>query len=75
MIATKKLETLELEANEQILSPQVKSLYIDVPVSEAIEVALRCLYSCDTPLDTERSTIKLLIKLAVTNVHFISNGN
>ena len=37
---------------------------------EAIEVALRCLYSSDTLPDIERAPIKLLLKLPVTNAYF-----
>ena len=57
------------------LALDVKSLYTNDQVSEAIEVALQCLYTSDTPPDIERSTFKLLLKLAVTKVYFKSNGN
>ena len=53
----------------------VKSLYTNVPVSEAIEIALRYLYSSDNALDIERSTLKLLLKLAVHKFHFKSKDN
>ena len=68
-------ETLELEMNLQIVYLDIKNLYTSVPVSEANEVALRCLYSSDTPYDIEKSTHELLLKLAVTNVCFENNGN
>ena len=70
LIARENLETLELEANEQIVSLKVKNLYTRVPTSEAIEVVLRCLYSSDNPPDIERSTLKLLLKPAITKVYF-----
>ena len=63
-------ETLELKANEQIVSQNVKKLYTIVPVSEAIEVVLRCLYSSDTLPKIERSTLKLLLKPPITKMYF-----
>ena len=66
LIARQKYETLEV--NAQTVSLDVKSLYTIVPVSEAIESALRCPYSSNTPPVIERSTLKLLLKLAVTKV-------
>ena len=72
--AHKKLELIALDDNEQIVPLDVKILYTNVPVSEAKEIALRCLYSSDHSPDLERSTLKLLLKLAVTNVHFKCNN-
>ena len=72
--ATKALESLTLEYDEQIVSLDVKSLYTNVPVGEAIEIALRELYSSNLAPDIPRSAIKCLLKLAVTNVHFKCNG-
>ena len=40
---------------------------------KATRLALKCLYSSDHAPDIERSTLKLLLKLAVTNVHFKYN--
>ena len=42
--ARKALESLTLEDDEQIVSLDVKSLYTNVPVGEAIEIALRELF-------------------------------
>ena len=70
----KKLEMLVLDENEQTISLDVKSLYTNVPVSEAMEIALRSLYSGDDAPQIDKSTLKLLLKLAVTNVHFKSNN-
>ena len=53
----------------------LKFVKTNVPVSEAIEVALRCLYPSDTPPNIESSTFKLLFEVAVTNVYSKSNGN
>ena len=49
------------------------SLYTNVPVKEAIDVALRELYSAPNPPDIRRGTMKHLLRLAVTNVHFKCN--
>ena len=48
-----------LDDTEEIVLLDVKSFKMNVPVSEAIEIALRCLYSCDRATDMERSTLKL----------------
>ena len=71
----KKREMLVLDENEQIISLDLKCLYTNVPVCEAIEIALRRLYSGDDAPQIDRSTLKLLLKVAVTNVHFKSNNN
>ena len=74
LIAREKFEILELEANEQIVSLNVKNLYNRVPTLEAIGVVLRCLYSSDNPPDFERSTLKLLLKPPFTKVYFKNDG-
>ena len=71
--ARKALESLTLKDNEQILSLDVKSLYTNVQVGEAIEIALRELYSSNLAPDIPRSAMKSLLKLALTNVHFKCN--
>ena len=71
--ARKALVSLTLEDDEQIVSPEVKSLYTNVPVGEAIEIALGELYSSNLAPDIPRSAMKSLLKLAVTNVHFMCN--
>ena len=45
-----------------------------MPVSDAIEIALRCLYSSDHAPDLERSTLKLMLKFAEKNIHFNCNN-
>ena len=66
---------MKLEKDEQILSLDVKSLYINVPVKEAINIALRLLYTGDDKPDIPRTTMKHLLELAVGNVHFKYNGS
>ena len=73
--AREKLESVQLEENKQKNFLDVKSLHTNVPDSEAIEIALRSLYSSDNAPDIERSTIKLLLKLAVHKFPFKSKDN
>ena len=70
----KELELFALDENEQIVPLDVNILFTNVPLSEAKEIALRCLYSSDYAPDLERSTLKFLLKLAVTNVHSKCNN-
>ena len=65
LITRQKFKTLETEASEQIVSLDDKCLYRKTLVSEAIENALRWLYSCDTPPNIERLALMLQLKLAV----------
>ena len=53
-----------------VVSLDVKNLYTIVPVEEAIEIALRELYSSDEASEIPRSAMKSLFRLAVTNVYF-----
>ena len=64
---------MQLEKDEQILSLDVKSLYTNIPVKEAINIALRSLDARDDKPDIPRTTMKRLLELAVTNVHFKCN--
>ena len=68
--ARKTLEQIKLEKDEQILLLDVKSLYTNVPVNEDINIALRSFYARDDKPDIPRTTMKRLLELAVTNVHF-----
>ena len=71
--ARKTLKQKKLEKDEQILSLDLKILYSNVPVEEAINIALRSLYARDNKTDTPRTTMKCLLELAITNVHFKCN--
>ena len=68
--ARKTLEQIKLDKDKQNLSLDVKSLYTKVSVNEAINIALRSLYARDDEPDIPRTTMKRLLELAVTNVHF-----
>ena len=50
-----------------------KVQYTNVPVKEAIIITLRLLYARDDKPNITRTTMKRLLELAVTNVHFKCN--
>ena len=68
--ARDELELIVLDNNKQRVLLDVKILYTNVPVSKAIEISIRCLRSVDHAPHIERSTLKLVLKLAVTGVYF-----
>ena len=73
-IARETLEKTELDSHESIISLDVNSLYTNVPLKEAVEIALRRLYEHVNPPETSRKTMKKLLNLAVSKVHFKCNG-
>ena len=68
-MAREILEKTELDSDESIISLDVKSLYTNVPLKEANEIALRRLYEQVNPPETSRKTMKKLMKLAVSKVN------
>ena len=48
----------------------MKSLYTNVPLKEAIEIALQKLYSQESPPEIQRATMKRLLNMAVSKVDF-----
>ena len=54
--ARKELELIVLDDNEPIVSLDIKRFHTNMPVSEAIGIALICLHSSDHAPDIERST-------------------
>ena len=62
-----------MDEDELVVSLNVKSLYTNLPVEEAIEIALNELYSSDEVPEIPRSAMKSLLRLAVTNFHFKCN--
>ena len=71
--ARKILESTNLEPNENLISLDVKSLYTNVPLKEAIDIALRKLYEQDEPPSIARKTMKRLLNMAVSQIHFKCN--
>ena len=68
------LEAIKLDEDGLVVSFDVKSLYTNVPVEEAIKIALKELYSSDKVMEIPRSAMKSLLRLTVTNVHFKFNN-
>ncbi|XP_063710298.1 uncharacterized protein LOC134838911 [Symsagittifera roscoffensis] len=72
-MAREILEKTELDSDESIISSDVKSLYTNFPLKEAVEIALRRLYEQVNPPETSRKTMKKLLNLSVSKVHFKCN--
>ena len=66
--ALRKLEFIKLRPAESIVSLDMKNLYTNFPVNEAINLALRSLYSSDHDPEMSRSIFKKRLRLAVTNL-------
>ena len=73
-MAREIIENIDLDYNESIISLDVKSLYTNVPLKEAIDIALRKLYEQTIPPKLARGTMKKLLNMAVSKVHFKCNG-
>ena len=71
--ATEILESTNLEPKENLTSLEVKSLYTNVPLKEAIDIALRKLYEQDEPPSIARKTMNRMLNMAVSQVHFKCN--
>ena len=70
-----KLSNIELNENEELVSFDVKSLYTNVPLQEAINDCTELLYSgkyAKPPVD--RTTFKELVILCSSDVVLLSNG-
>ena len=68
--ARETIENIALDPDETIISLDVKSLYTNVPLKEAIEIALLKLYSQESPPEIQRATMKRLLILAVSKIYF-----
>ena len=67
-------EKTELDSDESIICFNVKSLYTNVPLKEAVEIALRKLHEQVNPPETFRKTMEKLLTFLVSWVHFKCNG-
>ena len=65
--ATVMIENTNLDYDESIISRDVKSLYTNVLLKDAIDIALKNLYSQIEPPDLSRSTRKRLLYMVVSN--------
>ena len=68
--ARETIENIALDPDETIVSLDVKSLYTNVPLKEAIEIASQKLYSKESPPEIQRATMKKFLNLAVSKVYF-----
>ena len=68
-------ENIALDPDETIISLDLKSLYTNVPLKEAIENALQKLYSQESPPEIQRATMKRLLNMAVSKVYFKCNDS
>ena len=73
--AREKIENIALDPDETIISLDVKSLYTNVPLKEAIEIALHKLYSQESTPEIQRATMKRLLNMAVSKVYFKCNDS
>ena len=67
------LESISLDPNENLITLDVESFYTNVPLKEALDIALRKLYEQDEPTSIARKTTKRLMNMAVIQVHFKCN--
>ena len=58
-----------------MISFDVKSLYTNVPLKQASEIALQKMYSYESPPEIQRVTRKRLLNTGVINVHFKCNNS
>ena len=73
--ARETIENIALGPDETIISLDVKSLYTNVPLKEAIEIALQKLYSQESPPKIQSATMKRLLNIAVSKVDFKCNDS
>ena len=57
------------------MSLDVKSLYTNVTLKEAIVIALQKLYSQESPPEIQRATMKRLLNMAVSKVYLKCNDS
>ena len=68
-------ENIALDPGETIIFLDLKSLYTNVPLKEAIEIALQKLYSQESPPEIQIATMKRLFNMAVSKVYFKCNDS
>ena len=73
--ARETIENNSLDTDETILSLDVKTLYTNIPLKEAIEIALQKLYSQESPPEIQRASSKMLLNMAISKVYFKCNDS
>ena len=61
-------------STKTIVNLDVKSLYTNFPLTEAVEIVMRRLYEQIDPPEVSCKTMKNLLNLAVSKVYFKCNG-
>ena len=56
--ARETIENISLDPDESMISFDLKSLYTNVPLKEAIEIAIQKLFSQESPPKIQRVTMK-----------------
>ena len=67
------IEKVKLDSDGNTILLNVKSLYTDVPLNDAIGIALRKLYEQEKPPEIAFNDVQRLLNLAVGQVHFNCN--
>ena len=73
--ATETIENIALDPDETIIPLDVKSLFTNVLLKKAIEIALQKLCSHESPPEIQRATMKKILKMAVSKVYFECNDS
>ena len=63
----------QLDSDESITSLDVRSLYTNIPLKEDVEIAMRRVYEQTKTQELSRKSMKKLINLAASKVHFKCN--
>ena len=61
-------------ADERLVSFDVRSLYTNVPLEEAIQLAVQIVYEKPEPPPVEKKVFVKFLMLAMENVHFVCDG-
>ena len=73
-MAMKILQKTELNSDESKIFLNVKSLFTNVLLKQAVEIAMEILYEQINPPEVSHKTMKKLLNLAVSKAHFKCNG-
>ena len=73
--ARETIENISLDPDETIISLDVKTLYTNIPLEEAIEIALQKLYSQESPPEIQRANLKRLLNMAISKIYFKCNDS
>ena len=68
------LREVKMAKDERLVSLDVKSLYTNIPVEEAIQLAKQIVYEKPEPPPVGKKVFVKLLKLALENVHFVCDG-